>query len=430
MSLYQLAREGATEELAAYLSESDSPAVRERAAEFLGDVGEPNKDVVGPLIATAQDDPEPVVRDAAVGALDQLGQKPLEQLIAQLADVDPGQAADWATAKQYQPLLTADRPELRLAAATVLGRLGGDNTVQALRSRFDDPDPRVRVRAVRACGQIGAKSAVGDLTELVTDADHASIRREAAEALGMIGDTRAVGSLSRTLEDPSSDVRRAAISSLGDLGDPDSIGSIVPLVDDTNEAVRQSAAFALIDLLASAPPDQSHEVRETIVDELRTVEQPVGVLEPLIDILRSGAQTRHRRNVAWLLGQIATEDPPAAVIDVLTDTLCSSEETIAQFAATSLVSVGGEDVESALIDIVTDETVEQTGRAKAAFALGKVGGERARKRLSELVEQTEEEAIRKRAFAALSKLRSGAPGAQPLGAGDENETSTTGGERQ
>jgi HEAT repeat protein len=41
---------------------------------------------------------------------------------------------------------------------------------------------------------------------------------------------------------------------------------------------------------------------------------------------------------------------------------------------------------------------------KAAFTLGKVGGERARRELDQLIDQTDDEEVRKRAFSALSKL--------------------------
>jgi HEAT repeat protein len=51
-----------------------------------------------------------------------------------------------------------------------------------------------------------------------------------------------------------------------------------------------------------------------------------------------------------------------------------------------------------------DEVAPSNARAQAVFTLGKVGGERSRRRLDELPDETEDEGIRKRAFSALSKL--------------------------
>jgi HEAT repeat protein len=415
MSLYQLARDGATDELAAYLSKSDTAAVRARAAELLGDAADTDEDAVEALITAAADDSAPAVRGAAVDALDQLGQRPLEALVAELADVDPGGAADWAAAREYQEFLTADRPELRLAAATVLGRIGGEQAVSGLQKRFDDPDHRVRARAVRACGRIGARAVVPHLAEALGTDDSPQVRREAAEALGAIGDDRGVDALADALDDPNSDVRRAAVVALGELGDPSPVGDVVALLDDGDEAVRQATALALIDLLANAPADRSHDVRESLVDELGAVDEPAGVLDPMVDILESGAATSYRRNVVWLLGQIAGEDPPAGVVGALTDALCGSDEMVARFAATSLVSIGGETVETALGETLADDSIEDDARANAAFALGKVGGGRAREQLEAVVEETDSETVRQRAFAALSKVSDGDAVAESAG---------------
>jgi len=57
-----------------------------------------------------------------------------------------------------------------------------------------------------------------------------------------------------------------------------------------------------------------------------------------------------------------------------------------------------------LLDVLENPEVSGSARAKAAFTLGKVGGERARRELDQLIDQTDDEEVRKRAFSALSKL--------------------------
>jgi HEAT repeat protein len=430
MSLYQLARDGATDELATHLSESDSSTVRARAAAFLGEAAESDDgEAIDALIEATADDPDPEVRGAAVDALDQLGQKPLEALIATLADVDRDEAADWAAAREYLKYLSVDRPELRLAAATALGRLGGERAANGLAEHLDDPDQRVRARVARACGQTGVRSVVPSLAEVVETDDNQQVRREAVAALGAIGDKRGANALVAALSDPNGDVRRAAVVAIGEIGEPSAIEEVVSMLEDDDEAVRQATAFALIDLLVNVPVDRSHEVREAIVDELRTVDRQAGVFDPLVDIVESEAQARHRHNAVWLLGRIADEKPPADVIDALAEALCSSEEMVARFAATSLAEIGGEAVETELGAVLADEDIDEDARAKAAFALGKVGGDRVREHLEEAVNNTESETVRQRAFAALSKVGTGTGSIDTPGGslGSDIEESSTGG---
>jgi HEAT repeat protein len=66
--------------------------------------------------------------------------------------------------------------------------------------------------------------------------------------------------------------------------------------------------------------------------------------------------------------------------------------------------MGGDDVEDRLLDVVTDEGRSSDVRAQAIFTLGKVGGDDSRRALGKLINDTEDEQIRKRAFSAVSKL--------------------------
>ena len=185
MSLYLLARDGDTGALRDRLWESDSAAVRRRAAELLGDVGDDTPEVVDALIRAATDDDDEEVRASAVDALDALGTEHVERLIAELAGVDLS-GADWRTAKAFVKALGADQPELRMAAATALGDMDQRKAVSPLVARLDDPDPRVKVRTAYALGRLGYPEAVGGLRTLLS-ADRDVVRQAGADALATIG---------------------------------------------------------------------------------------------------------------------------------------------------------------------------------------------------------------------------------------------------
>jgi HEAT repeat protein len=163
--------------------------------------------------------------------------------------------------------------------------------------------------------------------------------------------------------------------------------------------------YSIIELLSNVPTDQSHEIRETVVEQLnRTDDQ--SVLVPMIDILEESTQDRQRRNTAWLLGRVADQDSRGygRIVEALVETLEDEDQMTAQFASTSLAEIGGPQVESRLLDVLDDTGYDENVRAQAVFTLGKVGGERTRKRLDDLIDQTESEQLRKKAFSAISKL--------------------------
>jgi HEAT repeat protein len=397
-SLFTLEKRGDVEALAKLLRESDSEAVRKRAAKILGGLDETDDTAVNRLVAVAQSDPDGGVRAAAIDALDQQGA--VEQLVTAMSGsgID-AESAEWANADALVEALGASEPEMRMAAATVLGRIGSSRATAALVKRLDEPNPRVRARVARALGRIGDPGAVEPLAARVAD-EHLTVRRAIAEALGLVGGEAALEALVDLLDDDTEMVRRIAASSLGNFGTTRPVNPLVAALADSSAVVRQAAVFSLIELLSNAPSRRNHQLRETIVERL-SAEGDRNVVGPLVDIVEEGTQPHQRRNAAWLLGEVAGPDDGNDAIAALAGLLSDDDDMAAQFAATSLASIGGEAVETRLLELLDRDG---PGTAKAAFVLGKVGGERSRERLDGLVDETDDEAVRRRAFAALSKL--------------------------
>ncbi|WP_299266917.1 HEAT repeat domain-containing protein [Halorientalis sp.] len=415
MSLYQLEREGEVEELKSVLRTSDNSDLKARAAGILGDFDEETvmgHDVVTPLVDLAQSADDDDVTAAAIDALNQRGTAAIEELIADMAGLDLGeeQQADWAKAKAFSKALSADVPELRMAAANALGELGKTDVLPELLEALDDSAPRVRARVARACGRLEDARATDALVDRLSD-PRAEVRREAAEALGAIGNRQALTALLEMFEDERAPIRRIAVGAMGNFGNARPVKGLVGALGDDDASVRRTAVYSIIELLSNVPTDQSHEIRETVVEQLnRTDDQ--SVLVPMIDILEESTQNRQRRNTAWLLGRVADQESAGygRIVEALIGTLEDDDQMTAQFASTSLVEIGGQQVESRLLDVLDDTDYAEDVRAQAVFTLGKVGGERTRKRLDDLIDQTESEQLRKKAFSAISKL--GGRGAQ------------------
>ncbi|MFC7187260.1 HEAT repeat domain-containing protein [Halorubrum yunnanense] len=403
MSLYQYAREENAERLRDALG-SDSAAVRRRAAEFLGEVGDvDNQPTVDGLLRAATSDDDAEVRGAAVDALDELGQEALERLLEELTGTS-GSEAEWVTARKFARALKADRPELRMAAANALGGLDDASGLQHLVEALDDEDSRVRLRACQACGTFADQRSVPALTERLDDEDP-RVRRAAANALGNVGTDQALSPLLDLLDDGDESLRRIAAGALGKANNPEPVEPLARALGDESAVVRNAAVYSVIELLSNVPTEQSHAVRDRVVSELKSADDAT-VVEPLVEILTDGQQSRQRRNAAWILGRVA-EPESAIAVEALADALADEDAQTAQFAATSLKSLGGPIVEDRLLDRIGTEHPEDA-RAKAVFVLGQVGGQETLNRLEGLTDD-ESSAVRQRVFSAVSKLRAGGP---------------------
>jgi HEAT repeat protein len=404
MSLYELERTGDVQELIRVIRESDNDRVRARGAELLRNFPDHDdrQDVVSALVRAAQDENDDVAAKA-VDSLDELGGDAIEQLIGNVAGVDLDRdGAEWVKAKAFVEALGADVPELRMAAANGLGQLEQGEAVGKLANCFDDPDPRVRARAARACGKIADPRATDPLEGLLTDRS-GEVRREAADALGSIGNRQALQALLPLYEDDNDRVRQIAVGGFGSFENDRPVDYLVAALSDDSPTVRRTAVYSLVELLSNVPTELSHDIRETVVEKLSQTDD-ASVVVPLVEILEESTQGAQRRNTAWLLGRVTGEEERRRVIDALVTALGEDDQMLRQFAATSLAEIDGEEVEDPLLAIIKDGDRDPEVRAQAIFTRGKVGGERSREALDAIIDDTDHETIRKRAFSAISKL--------------------------
>jgi HEAT repeat protein len=152
--------------------------------------------------------------------------------------------------------------------------------------------------------------------------------------LGVLGDPIALPSLIAALSDREFAVRRAAIQGLGHLGDP---GGIVPLLDLLDTSLRDRISthpFLVVDALGrigATDPDRvvprlldllEHDVWADLklhaLTALGRISDPRAV-EPLIRVLHTHGDFRHRREAARALARIDHENVLPALILALTD---------------------------------------------------------------------------------------------------------------
>jgi HEAT repeat protein len=202
---------------------------RYQAIEMLGAAGVLEG---GPFVAKLLDDKHIEIRLAAVRALGRIGGLDAAAALLEHLDQDdakiPPHPVTMALLRigpaATDPLLaalTAERMNVRVIAAEVLGILGLIPAVPYLEDRLtSDLHAAVRVAAAHAIGRLDMPSSVPILTQTLSREHDVEVLAAACMALGRIASVSGIPALKRTIAHPASSVRIAAATALILIGEP------------------------------------------------------------------------------------------------------------------------------------------------------------------------------------------------------------------
>lgn len=230
---------------------SRSRVKRARAAQVLGDL-ELREAVPGLCELLADRHPE--VRVVAVRALGRIGDPAAAwRIIAGLDRADPVSSLLATDAlvrlgAEAEVTLSAalDHPQARVRAVCLdaLGLLGATGSVPRMaRVLRDDASPDVRIAAAVNLGRLGTRTALEPLTLALHPSRPALLRAAAARALGDLGAPAAVPTLARLLGDDEFQVAHEAAHALRRLG-PAGAAALVEAVEDEAAKARLAGAGA------------------------------------------------------------------------------------------------------------------------------------------------------------------------------------------
>jgi HEAT repeat protein len=150
---------------------------------------------------------------------------------------------------RLQLALTSDRhPGIRQGAATALGKLGGDGTVELLFRVSQDAELWLRVPVAAALNKLGHPGPAAELIPVFTpglDSPDGAARENAVRNLANLKCVLAMPALVQATQDQSGDVRESAARGLGDLGNADAIPVLERLLKDPVPDVVEAATSSL-----------------------------------------------------------------------------------------------------------------------------------------------------------------------------------------
>ncbi len=220
--------------------------------------------------------------------------------------------------------LNDEDAEVRMEAASALGKIGDSTAVAPLIRVLSDANPKVRVSAASSLGRLRAIRALDALVKATSD-PAANVRKAAIRALARFRDQRAVPALIRALSSNSPDVRELAADALGDLKDPRAVEPLIGALSDPTADVREQALGSLYNLrdTRAIPPiiealhDQSAEVRRMAASALGRLGDRRAV--PGLIQATTDTNAKVRRYAVGALGRLHDDRAVEPLIAALSD---------------------------------------------------------------------------------------------------------------
>jgi hypothetical protein len=202
-------------------------------------------ELLAKLSQLASDDPDEVVREAAVEGLAPFA------LRAELGELHQSDA-ELVERVLFALLDRVDQPTaIRGAALASLGYLDTVKVAEEIQAAFDDP--ALQQSAVRAMGR-SANPTWLDSLRMEASNESPAMRAEVARAAGEMADERTVAFVADMVDDPVIDVRLAAITALGQIGGEHSREALIYALEDKHEVIRDAAEAALNELEQDEDP--------------------------------------------------------------------------------------------------------------------------------------------------------------------------------
>lgn len=360
------------------LQYGSNPAARVQAANTLGELGRTVREslqtsVVDDLSTVILEDENDEVRAAAIDSLYYIDGENIDKLVRELSS----QFNNGPTAKEltdhFELWLTSSDSEFRIVGAAAMERFGDRSILPELEAAFEDPDPRVRARAIRAYGQFDQVTAE-PIKSLLSD-ERSLVRQAAARTLGSIGGSSALEVLASAIRANDSRLRLVAARQLGQFDEQRSVLVLIRALTDHSSDVRYRSAVSLLTILSATNQLDIGDVPATIRDEVGGSELgTVGdtVFEIATDANDQGIGWERQVYAVWLLGELSRDNEDAELAQSLIPLLHHDQERVVDLTAAYLKRLEGEQIERELQRLISDSATTTEIRDRAQTILRRV----------------------------------------------------------
>jgi len=211
-------------------------------------------------------DSHPNIRMLTIREISRSKLKGVDEILVSAADSSDGRVASLAiialaernsgsTVEVARKHFNDERLVVRMAAIEAVGKMGGEAEKPLLEVLLKSESSRVRKKAEEAmanirCNLISSMSGSARQAEIeelinILAEDNPRVRVAAIIALGNLKSVEAVPSLSRLVNDPSVNVRLKLAVALANIDTKDCLEPLVKLMGDSDESVRTMAAQKL-----------------------------------------------------------------------------------------------------------------------------------------------------------------------------------------
>jgi HEAT repeat protein len=343
---------------------------RERSARILARIGRPS---VGPLARLIEDKgSSPELKAAAAHVL--------------------GFIADPGAIPSLLGLLSDQRYFVREQASFALGRIGGP-AIEKLTDLTRSSTPAIRESALEglgaACSEVGRKSGV--------PADPGEKRAEPPEVI------RSVDLIINALRDPNVSVRSAAVHALGESGSPRAVEPLIAILKDETSTLRGEASVALGKLRSAAVPGLVLALSSDRPSIRMLAAQALGetgsidAVPALIQLISTDVSGARGEGID-ALGKLGD----ASAADAIIAAMAAGSPGVRQKSISALVLLHSPKAEDALISALSDKSEDV--RHAAAAGLGDIGDDRATASLEKLADNDPSSDVRSAAASAIERL--------------------------
>ena len=264
------------------------------------------KEAVEPLIR-ALDDPDPIIRSKAAGALGSIRQK-----------------ASKAIPKLILLVKSDPYSEIRASSAAVLSKIdpANEEVWLTLNEALEDPSWRVRRNAADAFTETveGAKIAVPNLIKALNNQNF-TLRSSAANTLGILGPEahEAISDLRRALKNNNNPFAQGqAAKALGNIGadDTDSIEALINALNNRDPYVRNQAYHSFHKIIYSME-NTLLEKNEISTDSIQQIIEFLREAIAQIQLPNTGFSEEQINDLHFILNRLKAKQAEKAFVNII-----------------------------------------------------------------------------------------------------------------